>query len=304
MARLFALDQNFPQPIIQALDAFIPEAELVPVWEIDRLLAELDDWEVLLALHHHQRPWDGLITTDSGMVKLPREMATLRQTNLTLVVARDAGHDPIKATGLLFTHLAYICEKTTPDEPQVRDLAQVGPAVTRGRALNESPGISRTGLRTNCGTSSASHRKNWLDTPGAVTRGALAASSDAPGGPVASRDRAGFRQGWAEARRAPALELRKSREQASESDPVFTTVTGVRHNYGNLYHRILKPAMRAAGIEHGGFHRLRHSCGTQLRRRGASLEEIQLHLAMRISRSRAGCTFTWTSAMARTGATR
>jgi hypothetical protein len=36
--------------------------------------------------------------------------------------------------------------------------------------------------------------------------------------------------------------------------------------------------MFAAGIEHGAFHRLRHSCGTQLRRRGASLEEVQLHL--------------------------
>jgi integrase len=73
-------------------------------------------------------------------------------------------------------------------------------------------------------------------------------------------------------------ELRKSREQATDEDPIFTTRTGKRHNYGNLYHRLLKPAMLAAGIEHGGFHRLRHSCGTQLRRRGASLEEIQLHL--------------------------
>jgi len=36
--------------------------------------------------------------------------------------------------------------------------------------------------------------------------------------------------------------------------------------------------MLEAGIEHGAFHRLRHSCGTQLRPRGASLEEIQLHL--------------------------
>lgn len=29
---------------------------------------------------------------------------------------------------------------------------------------------------------------------------------------------------------------------------------------------------------HGAFHRFRHSCATQLRRRGASLEEIQLHM--------------------------
>jgi integrase len=73
-------------------------------------------------------------------------------------------------------------------------------------------------------------------------------------------------------------ELRKSRENTADSDAIFTTNTGKRHGYGNLYHRVLAPAMRAAGIEYGGFHRLRHSCGTQLRRRGATLEEIQLHL--------------------------
>src|SRR5438067_1230998 len=51
-----------------------------------------------------------------------------------------------------------------------------------------------------------------------------------------------------------------------------------RLNYANAYNRMLKPAMRAAGIDDGAFHRLRHTCGTELRRRDASLEEIQLHL--------------------------
>jgi hypothetical protein len=119
---LFALDQNFPEPIVEALNDFIPEAELVPLREIDRLLAEVDDWQILLALHHHERPWDGVITNDARMLNLPREMAVLRQTNLSLVVAHDAGHDPIRATGLLFTHLGYICRETTPDRSQVWEL--------------------------------------------------------------------------------------------------------------------------------------------------------------------------------------
>jgi hypothetical protein len=119
---LFALDQNFPEPIIQALNDYIPEAELVPLRSIDPLLAEIDDWQVLLALHHHEREWDGLITNDARMLNLPREMAVLRQTNLTLVVAHDAGHDPIRATGLLFTHLGYICRETTRAESQVWEL--------------------------------------------------------------------------------------------------------------------------------------------------------------------------------------
>jgi hypothetical protein len=116
---LFALDQNFPEPIVEALNEYIVEAELVSVREVDPQLAEIDDWEVLLSLHHHERDWDGLITTDSGMLTQPREVAVVRQTNLTLVVAHDAGHDPIKATGLLFTHLGWICRETQPDRPQI-----------------------------------------------------------------------------------------------------------------------------------------------------------------------------------------
>ncbi len=119
---LFALDQNFPEPIISALNEFIPEAELVPLQNVDPLLSEIDDWEVLLALHHHERDWDGLITNDSSMLNLPREMCVLRQTNLTLVVAHDSGHDPIRATGLLFTHLGYIASNTARDVSQVWEL--------------------------------------------------------------------------------------------------------------------------------------------------------------------------------------
>jgi hypothetical protein len=119
---LFALDQNFPEPIIAALNDFIPEAELVPLQDIDPQLAEIDDWQVLLALHHHEREWDGLVTNDASMLNLPREMCVLRQTNLTLVIAHDSGHDPIRATGLLFTHIGYIARNTTPAEPQVWEL--------------------------------------------------------------------------------------------------------------------------------------------------------------------------------------
>ena len=43
----------------------------------------------------------------------------LIQTKLTLVVALEAGHNPVKATGLLFTHLAGICRRTRPDESQL-----------------------------------------------------------------------------------------------------------------------------------------------------------------------------------------
>ena len=97
--RQFALDHNFPQPIVDVVAPFLVEAELVPLQRIDTRMTELDDWEVLLALHADHRPWDGLITTDSGMLALPKELAVLLQTKLTLVVAEAAGHGPAEGDG-------------------------------------------------------------------------------------------------------------------------------------------------------------------------------------------------------------
>jgi hypothetical protein len=123
--RLFALDQNFPQPIVDALVEYVVEAELVPLARIDEQLATLEDWEVMLALHRHERAWDGLITTDANMLALPRELAVLLQTKLTLVVTKESGHDPIKATGLLLAYLPGICQQTQPERPQVWTLRAV-----------------------------------------------------------------------------------------------------------------------------------------------------------------------------------
>jgi hypothetical protein len=119
MARLFALDHNFPQPIVSVLAEFQADAELVRVDAIDSRMPDLDDWQLLLALHAHDEPFDGLITTDSSMLAQGPELATLIQTKLTLVVAMEAGHNPVKASGLLFAYLAGICKRTTPDKPQV-----------------------------------------------------------------------------------------------------------------------------------------------------------------------------------------
>jgi hypothetical protein len=119
---LFAVDQAFPLPIVETLRDFQTDAELVRLSEIDTRLAELDDWEVLLALHHHVRPWDGLITTDSSMLNEAPSLAVLEQTKLTLVIAMGAGHDPVKASGLLFAYLGRICKLTQRDEGQIWQL--------------------------------------------------------------------------------------------------------------------------------------------------------------------------------------
>jgi len=101
------------------LREFMTEPELVAVGDIDPRLTDIDDWEVLLSLHHHAVGWDGLITTDSGMLSLPRELSALLQTRLTLVVADASGHDPLKATGLVLTYLPWIANQTRPDAAQL-----------------------------------------------------------------------------------------------------------------------------------------------------------------------------------------
>lgn len=119
MRRRFALDKNFPEPIVGVLAGFQADAELVPLDRIDPRMSTLDDWELLLALHNHADAWDGLVTTDSSMLSQAPELATLIQTKLTLVVAIAAGHDPVKASGLVFAYLAGICQRTTSERAQI-----------------------------------------------------------------------------------------------------------------------------------------------------------------------------------------
>jgi hypothetical protein len=96
MPRLFALDKNFPQPIVGVLSDFQADAQLVPL--------------------------------DRSMLAQGRELATLIQTKLTLVVAVASGHNPVKASGLLFAYLAGICQRTTPERAQVWRLNAVNRA--------------------------------------------------------------------------------------------------------------------------------------------------------------------------------
>jgi hypothetical protein len=120
--RLFALDHNFPEPVLAAFASVLPMAELIPIRLIDSSWSTLEDWELLLALHRHPRPWDGLITNDDAMLSLAKEMTVLSQTRLSLVVAKGEGHNPIRAVGAILCHLPHICHQTTQDSAQVWNL--------------------------------------------------------------------------------------------------------------------------------------------------------------------------------------
>lgn len=117
--RLFALDHNFPEPVLAAFGEVLPMVDLVPVRAVEPGWAKLDDWELLVALRGHPRPWDGLITSDDAMLSLAKEMTVLSQTGLSLVVAKGEGHNPIRAVGALLCHLPHICHHTTPEHAQI-----------------------------------------------------------------------------------------------------------------------------------------------------------------------------------------
>jgi hypothetical protein len=164
MARLFALDQNFPQPIVKVLQDYQVDAELVPLRAVDERMSELDDWELLLALRHHSRPWDGLITTDSSILFQALELSVLIQTRLTLVVTLEAGHNPVRAAGLLFTHLAGI----SPGRGRMRRSCggcRLGPRRTchRGSSSRPSPDI-RTQKQRRCSRLIGSTISSWPRT--------------------------------------------------------------------------------------------------------------------------------------------
>jgi integrase len=72
--------------------------------------------------------------------------------------------------------------------------------------------------------------------------------------------------------------MRKDRPHVTEGDPLFVSPEGARLDYANVYNRVLKPAMRRAGITWGGAHRLRHTTATHLIRQGASANQAQLWL--------------------------
>lgn len=116
---LFALDHNYPMPIIEQAKPYLRGVELVPIGDIDSRLPDLDDWELLLGLHHHTRDWDGMISNDTSMLEQERELAVLGYTHLTLVAPVAAGHDPIRSTGLVLAHIEDIAARTTPRKPQV-----------------------------------------------------------------------------------------------------------------------------------------------------------------------------------------
>lgn len=112
-----ALDQNFPTPILAALEGYIVDIELVPLRKIDPRLTGLDDRALVVALH--QLRFRGLVTNNYKMLKNPKELAAIVATKLTVFAIEGVGDDPIRATGALLLDLPGALKRMDSRKAQV-----------------------------------------------------------------------------------------------------------------------------------------------------------------------------------------
>jgi len=162
--------------------------------------------------------------------------------------------DTTKAKALTSAELERLRAKLTTDH----DRLLVDFLVATGLRVSEAMALNWSGVDiARCRVKVEARLYRGLDAPKSQTSRRVVKVSPAMAGRL--------RLLW-ESRGTPALH-----------EPVFVSPDGCRLDYSNLHKRIA-PAMRAAGIEHGAFHRFRHTTGTELKRHGASLEQIQLHL--------------------------
>ena len=76
---------------------------------------------------------------------------------------------------------------------------------------------------------------------------------------------------------ALARALWSARKDAHADDaPVFAATNGSYLDSANLFGRVMKPAARKAGVGWAGFHTLRHTCATNLFRRGLNAKQVQI----------------------------
>ena len=97
------LDQNFPEPILEQLQPWMGDIQLLPLRTIDEELTQLDDRNLLIALK--QLEFKGLVTLNYKMLRNPKELAAVLKTKLNIFAVEGVGHDPIRATGALLLDL-------------------------------------------------------------------------------------------------------------------------------------------------------------------------------------------------------
>ncbi len=105
----FALDQNFPQPILQQVRGFIPQADMLSISEIDAALARVEDCELVSALG--RRGFSAVVTNDYHMLRQPGVLLAAQRRQVSIVAIEALGHDSVRATGAFLLDLPAIAKR-------------------------------------------------------------------------------------------------------------------------------------------------------------------------------------------------
>ena len=112
MSIQLALDHNFPEPLLRSVATWTPEVELVWLREIHPDLPDLDDRQMIIALH--QLGWVGLVTNNYKILRAPTELAAVMRTKIGFFCIEGAGDDPIRASGALLLDLPGVLKDFIP----------------------------------------------------------------------------------------------------------------------------------------------------------------------------------------------
>lgn len=112
MPRPVALDHNFPEPILDCVRPWLPEADFAWVRSIGSGLGEVEDHDLLYALRDHG--YSVLVTNNWKMENDARVLVALERTRMSLLALKKAGDDAIFATGVLLRDLVPLLSTEVP----------------------------------------------------------------------------------------------------------------------------------------------------------------------------------------------
>jgi len=145
-ATSIALDQNFPLPILQCVEPYLPDIQFAHIEKIDRRLSRLDDWQVIVALWH--RGFSALASNDYHMLDQYKVVTAALRTKLNLILIEGLGDDAIRATGSLLLDLSYIATHIDTHRCRIFRIKRNNPAGETGADyLNQRATRRRVSLK-------------------------------------------------------------------------------------------------------------------------------------------------------------
>ena len=158
MTSRVALDHNFPEPILRAVQPSFPrDLDFRWVRELDPAFPDLDDHDLIYAVSRAGYPV--LVTGNHKMLNDPRVLVAVIQTRGTVLAVEGGGDDPVLMTGVLLRDLLPVLRKVSP-RGQVFRVRSTAPRPHRARDLLDRLADSRG---TTADALITEHGRPWQD---------------------------------------------------------------------------------------------------------------------------------------------